>query len=288
MNQDIANNSPGIRAADSAGNSVTLIGGPSGALAAAGIEGTTILLNFSDATTGAPIRGVVATITVTMPQFASSGSIILTEKSDGSTITLTHVSGTEATFSGEGTINSSFDVTDGGGGGGGSGAPPCFAAGTRVLTQNGYKAVEDLIATDRMVLSDGRSAPFQRFSTTVDVADSKTAPYRIEAHAFGHNKPAAPIALSGRHKIQIRKGLWTCPELTSNKKVVQYGIGEAVTYYHIRCPSFFRDNLVTEGLVVESLGLPSDLKGSPYAYNWNPRLKGLVRIPDPTSYRIAM
>ena len=162
------------------------------------------------------------------------------------------------------------------------GGVTCFVAGTRVLTVNGYKAVESLTSVDKILTSDRRAVASKVYSFEIHCATEDTAPYRIEAGAFGRNLPAAPIALSPIHKIQVRPHLWTSPLAASyngNTHVKQYGIGEPIRYYHIECENYLRDNIVTEGLVVESLGNKQNYKSK--VYTWNARLKGYTRIsPD--------
>jgi hypothetical protein len=156
----------------------------------------------------------------------------------------------------------------------------CFGAGTRILTMNGYKAIETLTAADKIKTSDGRVVSAKGITFEVPVTTRESAPYRIEAGAFGRNKPAAPITLSPTHRLQISPRLWTCPVVAAtkgNKLVKQYGVGESMRYYHIECENYLRDNLVAEGLVVESLAAPGTFKDS-QVYTWSARLEGYTRI----------
>jgi hypothetical protein len=157
--------------------------------------------------------------------------------------------------------------------------PPCFVTGTRVLTQNGYKAIETLLMKDLMVLSDGRVVDYDMKKIVVSSTTTATAPYKIEAGAFGTNKPAADICLSPHHKLQIRKGVWISPERAAktNPKVNQYGLGEPVTYWHIACDDYLKDNLVCEGMVVESLATNKNYTGPSKVYTWSDRLGGFTR-----------
>ena len=157
--------------------------------------------------------------------------------------------------------------------------PPCFVAGTRVLTQNGYKAIETLMMKDMIVLSDGRVVDYDMKKIVVESTTTATAPYRIDAGAFGKDKPATDICLSPHHKIQIRKGVWISPERAAktNPKVKQYGIGEPVTYWHIATANYLKDNLVCEGLVVESLATNKNYTGPVQVYIWSNRLGGFTR-----------
>ena len=165
-------------------------------------------------------------------------------------------------------------------------APPsnivCFAEGTRVLTQNGYKAIEALKNSDLLITADGRTIDFQLFKTTLRTTTERTAPYLIQAHAFGRNLPSAPIRLSASHKIQLCKGLWTSAEkaVLTNPLVKQCAIGGPVTYYHIECENYLKDDIVTEGLVVESLGTVKATGGRSDIYTWNSRLGAYTRIAN--------
>ena len=161
-----------------------------------------------------------------------------------------------------------------------SGGVVCFGAGTRILTMNGYKAIETLTKTDKIKTSDGRIISAKGITFEVPVTTKSSAPYRIEAGAFGRNKPAAPITLSPTHKVQIGPHLWTSPvdaAASGNKLVKQYGIGESMRYYHIECENYLRDNLVAEGLVVESLAPLGAFKGV-QVYTWSARMNGYTRI----------
>ena len=121
----------------------------------------------------------------------------------------------------------------------------CFVKGARILTNSGYKAIEDLQTSDIVKTSDGRSIPFKMYSQTIEKTTKTTAPYKIETGALGRGFPTAPLFLSPNHKIQIRRGLWSSPNyLATIGKAHQYGVGETITYYHIECAEYLRDNLI--------------------------------------------
>jgi len=159
-------------------------------------------------------------------------------------------------------------------------SPPCFVEGTRILTNSGYKAVEDLTQTDRVMTSDNRAVPFNLMKFTVAKTTTETAPYRILPGAFGKNVPSATLCISPRHMIQYRKNVWISPRLAApkNDRIEQYGVGEPVTYYHIMCENFLRDNLIAEGTVVESFGTMEAIKGRSDTYKWNTTLGGFTRL----------
>ncbi len=164
--------------------------------------------------------------------------------------------------------------------GGPPGEPPaCFVDGTRILTNNGYKAVETLLYKDLVVTSDGRTVDYVLNTMKIPVTNTSSAPYRIEAGAFGKNKPEMDICLSPSHKIQLRKGVWISPERAAkvNDKVKQYDVGKPVTYWHIECADYLKDNLICEGMVSESYGSYKNYKGPSKLYTWSERLGGFTR-----------
>jgi len=181
-----------------------------------------------------------------------------------------------------------YDITYTSGGGGG-GAIPCFALGTRVLTQYGYKAIETLEHNDYIVTPDRRVIDFKLFKTTVHTTTKQTAPYLIQPHAFGHNVPSAPLRLSATHKIQLAEGLWTSPEKAAltNPLVKQCDIGAPVTYYHIECENYLKDNIVTEGMIVESLGTTKTTGGKSDVYAWNSRLNAYTRVAQLENVKLS-
>jgi hypothetical protein len=165
----------------------------------------------------------------------------------------------------------------------GSATPPagiaCFVSGTRILSQNGYKPIDKFTAKDLLVTSDNRVIDFLLHKTVIAKTDEKTAPYKIEAHAFGRNAPMAPLYLSPTHKIQIRKGLWISPEeaAKTNPRVTRAMLGESVTYLHVECENYLRDNVIAEGMVAESFGTAKALKGLKNIYTWNTKLGAFTR-----------
>lgn len=164
--------------------------------------------------------------------------------------------------------------------GGGTTVPvACFVEGTRILSQNGYKPIEKFTTKDMLVTSDNRIINFKLYRTPVVKADENNAPYVIEPHAFGHNMPEAQLYLSARHMVQIRKGVWTCAEdaAKTNPLVKRAMLGKPVTYYHVECEDYLKDNVIAEGMVAESYGTTKSYKGTKTPYTWNSKLDAYTR-----------
>jgi len=167
--------------------------------------------------------------------------------------------------------------------GGGGGSVACFMAGSKILTPYGYVAVEDIYDNDIVLTADARPVPVNVFKTTV-MTTKETAPYFIPKSVFGLQQD---LYLSPWHAFQIRKGVWMKPQTASElyDSVLQYDVGKLVTYYHLEAPNYFKDNLVCNGVIVESFSGNQlvGMKGRMYTYN--SKLKGYTRA---ASKRLAL
>jgi hypothetical protein len=155
-------------------------------------------------------------------------------------------------------------------------AVPCFPAGTRILTPSGYRVVESLTDTDLVQTADGRAVPVKLYKDHMANPTTKDAPYLIPAHSYGRGLPPADIRLSPLHAFQTKKGLWHVPRHAFNDKVVQYGVGVPIDYYHVECPNYFTDNLVVDGCVVESFA-GKQVKDVTKIFTFMPRYQALIR-----------
>jgi len=160
------------------------------------------------------------------------------------------------------------------------GIVPCFPKGTRILTQSGYKAVETLAQGDLVQTADGRQVPAKIYGKHMERTTPLTAPFRVPKGSLGPSQPSHDLVLSPDHAFQLRTGVWMMPRKAAllSDRVEQLAIGEPVTYYHIECPQYLRDNLVVDGVVVESYAGKTK---SPYMYN--ERLRGYTRSAPSTN-----
>jgi hypothetical protein len=151
----------------------------------------------------------------------------------------------------------------------------CFLAGAPILTPSGYRAVEMLRTGDQVKTAAGHVVPIKVFTSTV-LATEDTAPYFIPAKACG-DFPVADMQLSPRHMFTIGRGRWLkpCVAAALYPSIKQYALGEIITYYHLECPDYFRDNLVYNGTVVESFGNGKGLFKD--VYTWIERKQAFMR-----------
>jgi hypothetical protein len=163
--------------------------------------------------------------------------------------------------------------------GGGSGVP-CFPAGVRIRTPSGEKPVETLKTGDLVLTATGHAVPIRMHSYEIESATKANAPYFIPAGALGPRAPPKPLHLSPLHAFQIRPNVWWNAQeaAKASDKLEQYGLGEPLTYYHVECPNFLRDNLVADGVTVESFAAGQLTKAEKHnLYKYSKRLGGFVR-----------
>ncbi len=132
---------------------------------------------------------------------------------------------------------------------------PCFLAGTRISTERGQVAVEDLRKGDMLhVVTGRRSVPitwigYRRVDCTRYADPRKVWPVRISAGAFGRNRPGRDLYLSPDHSIYIGTSLIPVKLLINGSTIAQVQMPR-VTYYHVELEC--HDVIISEGLPTES------------------------------------
>lgn len=133
-------------------------------------------------------------------------------------------------------------------------AAPCFARGTRIATERGDVAVEQLRVGDR-ALTAGRSArPIgwigqRRVNCARHPRPELVWPVRIRAGAFGDGEPRRDLRLSPDHAVFVGGALVPIKHLVNGATVVQEPL-DAVHYFHVELDR--HDILLAEGLAAES------------------------------------
>ena len=200
----------------------------------------------------APIVGVIAGDTIIV-----QGKSIASDSFNASTHVLTLFDGSSATI---GTLKLGPSV-DGSAilanGTGGLGVAPCFMAGTRISTERGEVAVEDLRVGDRVqVVVQGHGGSAQPITwighRTVDCSrhpePHKVHPVRVAANAFGPYRPCRDLYLSPDHALYINDVLIPVKHLVNGTTITQVATDE-VTYYHVELPQ--HSVLLAEGMAAE-------------------------------------
>jgi hypothetical protein len=141
-------------------------------------------------------------------------------------------------------------------------APPCFAAGTRILTTRGEVRVEDLRVGDCAVSGfGGCSEIIWTGHREVDCArhpvPAEVWPVRICAGAFGDGMPARLLRVSPDHAVFVAstsastvEGVLIPAKYLVNGTTVTQEAAASITYWHVECAK--HEVLLAEGLPTES------------------------------------
>jgi hypothetical protein len=135
---------------------------------------------------------------------------------------------------------------------------PCYVTGTRILTETGQVAVEDLQIGDTVVtVRDGGPASAKVVWTgrrSLDVSrharSAEMYPVRIIAGAFGPGLPERDLRLSPHHAVYVDGVLIEAISLVNGATVIQEMDTRFVTYHHIELEQ--HDVMLAEGLPAES------------------------------------
>ena len=131
---------------------------------------------------------------------------------------------------------------------------PCYAAGSRILTERGEVAVENLRIGDRVVTASGAAPPIQWIGyRDLDIRRHayplEVYPVRVRAGAFGRGLPHRDLWLSPQHAVYVDGVLIPIIKLANGANVAQVRV-ETVSYFHIELEN--HDVLIAEGLPAES------------------------------------
>jgi hypothetical protein len=135
---------------------------------------------------------------------------------------------------------------------------PCYLAGTRILTENGEVAVEDLAEGDRVVTLSGdvrslrpvRWVGQRRINLRQHAQPNLAAPVRVRQHAFGEDLPARDLLVSPDHCLFVDGKLIPAKLLINDMTIVQERGATSVHYYHVELDQ--HSVMFAEGLPAES------------------------------------
>jgi hypothetical protein len=178
----------------------------------------------------------------------TAGTVTL---SDGSTLTLSGITNSPGTWFVD-------TVSDGGSGTEVFLSAVCYAAGTRILTVTGERAIESLLQGDIVLtLSDGelKAQPVKwvgrrRIDLTAHPRPETVAPIRIHRGAFADNTPHTDLLVSPDHAIFADGKLICARQLVNGTTIRQELDWTAVDYYHVELDQ--HAILMAEGLPAES------------------------------------
>ncbi len=132
--------------------------------------------------------------------------------------------------------------------------PPCFAAGTRILTTRGEITVENLRLGDQIILHQGGVAPVtwigqRRIALERHPKPDTVQPVLITTGAINDGLPSRDLYVSPDHALYLAGHLIPAKALVNGTTIRQV-TQRSVTYYHIELPE--HAVLSAEGMPAES------------------------------------
>ncbi len=132
---------------------------------------------------------------------------------------------------------------------------PCYCTGTRILTDRGAVAVEDLAIGDVVVTASGQHRPIRWIGTRSYIgrfanANPVILPVCVRAGALAEGIPARDLWVSPDHALFLDGLLVPAELLVNGVTITKAGRVEAVTYWHVELDS--HDVLLAEGAPAES------------------------------------
>lgn len=135
---------------------------------------------------------------------------------------------------------------------------PCYAAGTRILTEHGEVPVEQLAEGDQVVIFSGDTTELRRvkwvgnryLNLRQHPQPNLAAPIRIRRDAFDTGMPARDLLLSPDHALFVDGKLIPAKYLVNGMTVVQELDAPSVHYYHVELEQ--HAVILAEGLPAES------------------------------------
>ena len=130
---------------------------------------------------------------------------------------------------------------------------PCFAAGTRILTDRGKIPVQDLKIGETVITSGAEDRPIIWIGErTIDLRHhpdpNSVQPIRIAANALAENVPDRDLFLSPDHAVYIDGYLIPAKELLNHSNITRHS-PDRITYYHIELDAhavIFAENAAVE------------------------------------------
>ena len=146
----------------------------------------------------------------------------------------------------------------------------CFLSGTRILTDKGEIAVENLVIGDRVVTAEGKLEPVKWIGYQTVKPNQVKQPLRgypilIKAGALGNNLPQRDLYVSPDHGMYFEGVLINAGALVNGTSIIKTEPTEAFTYYHVELENHAL--LLAEGALAESY-LPQNEDRLAYE-NWS-------------------
>jgi hypothetical protein len=131
----------------------------------------------------------------------------------------------------------------------------CYCRGTRILTDNGEVAIEELAIGDRVVTHGGGSRPIKwigrrAYDGRLIAGNRQVLPIVVAAGALADGVPHRDLRLSPHHALFLDGVLIPVEHLINGASIVQPEAVEAIEYFHVELDG--HDVIFAEGAAAET------------------------------------
>ena len=132
---------------------------------------------------------------------------------------------------------------------------PCFLTGTQILTDNGYKRVEELEIGDLVQTADGKIEAvkwigYQTVNPHYILNPLRGNPIHIKVGALGENTPSRDLYVSPDHALLVDGLLINAGALVNDISIVKTQPTQPFVYHHVELDNHAL--LIVEGALAES------------------------------------
>jgi hypothetical protein len=140
----------------------------------------------------------------------------------------------------------------------------CFLEGSKILTEFGYKAIEDLKVGDKIITkgeinnddyinkkSDYNSEPIIWLGSFTPMKKNiNSFPICIKKNALGENLPFEDLFVSPLHRIILYGKMIPAENLVNGDTIFQDTSKKSIVYYHLELPNHY--SIIANGILTET------------------------------------
>lgn len=123
----------------------------------------------------------------------------------------------------------------------------CIIKGTKILTETGYKLIENLSQDDKLIDKDGKSINIVKIYNFHTIPNNETNPILIKKGEYGSFED---LYISKGHAIYL-DGEFVWP-FKLNLPQVENSNYEPICYFHIETENYLKDTIIANGVIIET------------------------------------
>jgi hypothetical protein len=129
----------------------------------------------------------------------------------------------------------------------------CLLKGSKILTEEGYKNIEDIKIGEYVISDKGRKIKVEKIYKNIYEKNSNFMPYVIQKNFFSINEPFEDVYITKYHAVKYENDFYS-PYQMGVKKVE---IDDNPTYYHLQLECKENENRRTNTLIVNGIQVES-------------------------------